>query len=339
MGRDFTEVFSDYMAQNPIIETKDLTIRFGGHVAVNHVNLQIFPSTFKSIIGPNGAGKSTTVRILSTLLRPDSGEVLVGGFDVVKEPQKVRQIIGLTSQFSAIDEYLTGRENLFMMGRLNHLGGTANKKKTEDILTQFELTDTADRNAKTYSGGMKRRLDLALSLISTPPIIFLDEPTTGLDPRSRLLMWQLIEYFKKLGTTILLTTQNLEEADKLADRIAVLDRGKIIALGTAAELKKQVGTEHVEVIVDTPGNFQKALQIFGPEISQLSEEEKKFSISTDGSVKAVKRILDLLYDKNIEIDNLSVHQPTLDDVFLNFTGREVENSAQENNNSTATNHE
>lgn len=312
-----------------IIEIRGLKKSYEELNVLDGIDLSVKRGTMLALLGPNGAGKTTTVRILSTLLAPDAGTVRVNGLDIVKDADAVRHIIGLTGQYAAVDEYLTGRENLVMMGRLYHLGKVKSKQRAEELLEQFDLTSAADRLAKTYSGGMRRRLDLALSLVATPPIIFLDEPTTGLDPRSRIAMWEVIEELMANNTTIVLTTQYLEEADKLADRIAVLDQGKIIALGTADELKEKVGSERVEMIIDTDENFEKALSIITGEGLKSNKEEKSISISTDGSVREVKRILDILYGAHIEIDAMSVRKPSLDDVFLGLTGKELDSVSEE----------
>jgi ABC-2 type transport system ATP-binding protein len=306
-----------------IIEIKGLKKSFGKLLVLDGIDLTVKKGTMLALLGPNGAGKTTIVRILSTLLKPDAGKILVNGFDAVEDSEKVRHSIGLTGQYAAVDEYLSGRENLEMMGQLYHIGKVESKKRAAELLEQFDLVDAAERPTKTYSGGMRRRLDLAVSLIAVPPIVFLDEPTTGLDPRSRLTMWRVIEDLMKAGTTILLTTQYLEEADKLADQIAVIDQGKVIALGTAHELKSQVGNERVEVIIEEARDFSRAVQLIQGKSVRHSEEELSISVSTNGSVKEVKRILDLLYEANIEIEAMSVHKPSLDDVFLNLTGRVV----------------
>jgi len=306
------------------IVIKNLSKNFKDLVVLDGISLDVPQGTMLALLGPNGAGKTTTIKILSTLLRPDSGQVFVGGFDVAQKPEGVRGLIGLTGQYAAVDELLNGRENLQMMGQLYHLPKDLIKQRTEALLNQFDLVDAANRSVKTYSGGMRRRLDLALSLIATPPIIFLDEPTTGLDPRSRLLMWNIIKDLLKSGVTILLTTQYLEEADNLANKIAVLDKGKIIAQGTPKELKSRVGTERIEVIIEQKSDFKKAAQLITGDDLRQNAEERSISISTDGSVKEVKRILDILNQAGIEIDAMSVRTPTLDDVFLHFTGKGAE---------------
>ncbi len=288
------------------------------------LNLRIKRGSVFGLLGPNGAGKTTTVRILSTLLQADSGLVLVNGHNVATHADDVRHSIGLTGQYAAVDELLSGRENLVMMGRLYHLSKKDATKRADDLLKQFDLMEAADRAAKTYSGGMRRRLDLALSLVATPPIVFLDEPTTGLDPRSRLAVWDIVEKLKASGATILLTTQYLEEADTLADRIAVIDHGIVIAEGTADELKARVGNERLEVTIAEQGDFEKAVRLITGDGLQVDEDEKKISIATSGAVSEVKAILNLMEEHNIELDALSLHKPTLDDVFLKLTGRQTE---------------
>jgi len=312
------------------IEVKGLTKSYKKVDVLKGVNLTVKKGTMLALLGPNGAGKTTTVRILSTLLKPDAGEVRVNGLDVVKEAQEVRSVIGLTGQYAAVDEYLTGRENLVMMGQLYHLGKEASVRRAEELLQEFDLVEAAERAAKTYSGGMRRRLDLAASLVATPPIIFLDEPTTGLDPRSRMTMWNIIQKLKENGTTILLTTQYLEEADKLADQIAVIDHGKVIAYGTPGELKANVGNERIEFAVEAGSDFDKALSVIASKDVRSNKEERTISIGTDGSVRELKNILDAMYAAGIEIDNLSVHKPTLDDVFLKVTGREATEVKEQN---------
>jgi ABC-2 type transport system ATP-binding protein len=310
------------MSEN-VIEITGLKKSFGDVVVLDGIDITVKRGTILALLGPNGAGKTTTVRILSTLLQPDGGTAKINGIDVAVDPDAVRHSIGLTGQYAAVDEYLSGRENLVMMGRLYHLSKEDSKKRAEELLKDFDLVEAADRSTKNYSGGMRRRLDLAASLVATPPIIFLDEPTTGLDPRSRLSMWKVIEELVKDGATILLTTQYLEEADKLADQIAVLDHGKIIAFGTADELKAQVGNERIEVTIAATSDFQKAITAIGGKGVKHNESDRSISIATDGSVSEIKRVLDVLSEAKIGIETLSMHKPTLDDVFLQLTGRQV----------------
>src|SRR3989344_5083523 len=260
------------------IEIKGLTKSFKNIRVLKGINLDVKRGTMLALLGPNGAGKTTTVRILSTLLRPDSGDVRVNGFDVVKNPKEVRRTIGLTGQFAAVDEILTGRENLEMMGRLYHLGKSASRRKADELLSTFDLVEASNRAVKTYSGGMRRRLDLAASLVATPPIVFLDEPTAGLDPRSRLAMWAIIENLVEQGSTVLLTTQYLEEADKLADRIAVLDRGKIIAEGSADELKS--------LLIRTATLKKRQVSLMG----RRSSGKKKIEVSVFRPTEACARL-------------------------------------------------
>jgi ABC-2 type transport system ATP-binding protein len=306
-----------------VIEITGLKKSYGDVRVLDSIDISVERGTMLALLGPNGAGKTTTVRILSTLLKPDSGTATILGIDVVADPDGVRHNIGLTGQYAAVDEYLSGRENLVMMGRLYHLTKEESKVRAEELLAQFDLLEAADRPTKTYSGGMRRRLDLAASLIVKPPIIFLDEPTTGLDPRSRLAMWEVIEGLMKDGATILLTTQYLEEADKLANQIAVLDHGKIIARGTADELKAKVGNERIEIFITEKKDFVRAVEIINGDIVAKDMETRSISVATDGSVREVKRVLDALYTAGIEIDTMSVHKPTLDDVFLKLTGHEA----------------
>lgn len=293
----------------PVLKGLDLTVERGSVVA---------------LLGPNGAGKTTTIRILSTLLLPDSGEVRVNGHDVVKEPKQVRASIGLTGQYAAVDEYLSGRENLVMMGRLYHLNKSDARRRAQELLEQFDLVEAADRGVKTYSGGMRRRLDLAASLIATPPILFLDEPTTGLDPRSRLALWGIIEQLVAAEVTILLTTQYLEEADRLADRIALLDHGRIITEGTPTELKNKVGRERLELVLKKGQDFERARLALGSEGVTVDAEQRLMSVAIDGTVSELKNIFDRLQQQTIEVESISLHKPTLDDVFLQFTGHEAE---------------
>jgi ABC-2 type transport system ATP-binding protein len=282
-----------------------------------------------ALLGPNGAGKTTTVRILSTLLGFDGGKVTVEGHDVSKEADQVRQVIGLTGQSAAIDELLTGRENLVMMGRLYRLTKNCARDRAKELLEEFDLVGAADRPAKTYSGGMRRRLDLAVSLIATPPVIFLDEPTTGLDPRSRLAMWRIINKLKADGTTILLTTQYLDEADQLADNIVVIDNGKVIAEGTASQLKKKVGKDRLEITFEDQKNMENASKILGKSVVDTNKKENSASIIIQYTNNDVRETLDTLGKNKIIISSLEIHKPTLDDVFLSLTGGAKRNEDEE----------
>lgn len=307
----------------PSIEVTGLTKSYGTNNVLRGIDLTVEPGTMLALLGPNGAGKTTTVRILSTLLAFDDGAVTVAGHDVKEEADKVRAVIGLTGQSAALDELLTGRENLVMMGRLYRLTKQSAQARAQELLEQFDLVKAADRPAKTYSGGMRRRLDLAVSLIATPPIIFLDEPTTGLDPRSRLAMWDIIKKLMADGTTILLTTQYLEEADQLADQIVVIDGGKVIAKGTAAQLKSKVGKDRLELTFKDADSLQVAQKVLGKKVVDLREKESMLSIVINDTNKDVRDVLDKLNTAGATITSLEVHKPTLDDVFLSLTGKQA----------------
>lgn len=307
-----------------VIEVKNLKKSYGTNDVLRGVNIRVEKGTMLALLGPNGAGKTTTVRILSTLLKYDAGSVKVNGLDVAKKADEVRSVIGLTGQSAAVDEMLTGRENLVMMGRLYRLKPASAKARAEELLEDFGLQDAASRPVKTYSGGMRRRLDLAVSLIAAPPIIFLDEPTTGLDPRSRIAMWEIIRKLMKNGTTILLTTQYLEEADQLADQIVVIDGGKVIAEGTAKQLKSKIGKDRLEIIFRTNKDLLSAHGVLKKDIVDSNEKDKSLSMVINDTNVDVRRVLDTLANKNIAIESLAVHKPTLDDVFLSLTGKQSE---------------
>ena len=300
------------------------TYRNGEVRALDDLSLDVEEGTVLGVLGPNGAGKTTTVRILATLLKPDSGSATVAGIDVMKHPDKVREIIGLSGQYAAVDETLTGWDNLVMFGRLYHLGKSASIKRADELLERFSLTDSARRPIKTYSGGMRRRLDLAASLIVQPKVLFLDEPTTGLDPRGRQEMWQVIQELVKGGVTLLLTTQYLEEADQLADEIAVIDHGKVIARGTSDALKKQVGGERLEITVES-ADIAKTQEI----VSRISTSAIHTDIRTisapvtTGSI-ALMDALRSLDEAKIHPLDISLKRPSLDDVFLSLTGHVAE---------------
>lgn len=305
--------------KNNAITVRNLYKSYGKNSVLNGINFDVKRGTMLALLGPNGAGKTTTVRILSTLLKADSGTVTIEGFDSNKKAEEVRSLIGLTGQSASIDELLTGRENLIMMGRLYRLTKASAVARSKELLEEFDLVEAADRPAKTYSGGMRRRLDLAVSLIASPPIIFLDEPTTGLDPRSRLVMWDIIRRLMEQGTTILLTTQYLEEADKLADNIIVIDGGKVIAEGTAKQLKQKIGKDRLLINVKNKDDLKKAERLFDSKKLLISVEELQLSFPIEGTGKDVKDILQNLSDKNITITAMDIHKPTLDDVFLSVT--------------------
>jgi ABC-2 type transport system ATP-binding protein len=304
----------------PVITVKGLQKSYGKNHVLRGIDFKVERGTMLALLGPNGAGKTTTVRILSTLLPFDDGAITIDGHNLQSDPDAVRHVIGLTGQSAAVDELLTGRENLVMMGRLYRLTGHSATTRAQELLVQFDLTDAADRVVKTYSGGMRRRLDLAVSLIATPPIIFLDEPTTGLDPRSRIAMWDIIKGLMKQGVTILLTTQYLEEADQLADQIIVIDGGKVIAEGTADQLKAKVGRDRLELTFNTEAAADKAVGLLKGESELMKTSEKVVSLEIDDVSTDVTQTLDKLGRAGLKVAELAVHKPTLDDVFLSLTG-------------------
>lgn len=294
--------------------------------ALDGLSLTVDEGTVLGVLGPNGAGKTTCVRVLSTLLKPDSGSAMVAGVDVIKHPDRVRRLIGLSGQYAAVDESLTGWDNLVMFGRLYHLSHSAAKQRASDLLEQFKLTDSAKRAITTYSGGMRRRLDLAAALIVKPKVLFLDEPTTGLDPRGRLDMWDVIKNLVAGGTTLLLTTQYLEEADQLADRIAVIDHGKVIANGTSDELKTQVGGEKLEVTVNSSSLMaaKAALELIAGHDATVDEQFNRVAVAVTGGSSALTEVVRALDSREIEIMDLALRRPSLDDVFLALTGHIAE---------------
>ncbi len=312
------------MTDEPAIETIALEKSYGDVRVLNGVDLRVERGTVFSLLGPNGAGKTTTVRILATLIRPDGGSARVAGFDVGTERRRVRRAISLTGQYAAVDELQTGVENLRMMGRLCGLSGAAATARADELLGRFDLADAGRRRVGTYSGGMRRRLDLAASLVGRPEIIFLDEPTTGLDPRSRQAMWDVVGELVGAGVTVFLTTQYLEEADRLADRIAVIDGGRVVAEGTAAELKRRVADQRLDLVMADPEAFAAAERALGGRTLRRDPAGLTLAVATDGSAGDVRALLDALDPDRRSVARFAVHGATLDDVFLTLTGHPAE---------------
>jgi ABC-2 type transport system ATP-binding protein len=304
---------------HPAIAATGLRKSFGGNVVLDGIDLHVAEGSIFSLLGPNGAGKTTVVQILSTLIGADGGQVQVAGHDLAGEPALVRAAIGVTGQFSAVDGLLTGEENLCLMADLHHLGRAEGRRRAAGLLRRFDLAGAAQQTAAAYSGGMRRRLDLAMTLVGDPRIVFLDEPTTGLDPRSRHTMWQIIRELAAGGVTIFLTTQYLDEADQLAGRIAVLDRGKLVAEGTADELKRRVPGGHIRLRFADAAGLAMAAHALGE--SSREHDALALQVPSDGSVRSLRALLGRIDDSSIEVEALSVHTPDLDDVFFALTGR------------------
>jgi ABC-2 type transport system ATP-binding protein len=309
------------MSQEEMIVARGLTKSYRSTRVLEQVDFTVRAGEIYALLGPNGAGKTTAINILTTLIKPDSGTATIAGVDLITHPDRVRAALSLTGQDAAVDEFQTGQENLAMMAKLAHLGGRGRKLRVSELLARFDLGAASTRRVATYSGGMRRRLDLAISLVSAPPVVFLDEPTTGLDPRSRNQLWDVVRDLANDGTTILLTTQYLEEADQLADTIAVLDGGVLVAEGSPAQLKSRISGDHVELTFDDATSYARAAGLAFGAHARLDGERQSLAVPTTNSVETIRELLALASEHNLLVSNISIIKPTLDDVFLSLTGR------------------
>lgn len=339
MTTNINKAQPNFMCSGASITAEDVSKKFGKVQALDGLSLKVDPGKIFALLGPNGSGKTTIIRILTTLLRPDSGVVKIGDYDVIRDAHSVRSVIGLAGQYPAVDENLTGKENLEMIGQLYHIGRQTAKNRSLELLGNFDLKDAANRLVKTYSGGMRRRLDLAATLVANPPILFLDEPTTGLDPRSRLGLWEIIRQQAKSCNTVFLTTQYLEEADRLADKIAIIDNGRVLREGTPQELKDCCGGGTYIKIKLTDRNRTleavEALREFSPEKIYGTPETGEISLPADGGMSILADIIRKMDAVGISLEEFGLHKPTLDDVFLAITGHTTESSNNKNKNSSS----